>query len=135
MNFGYEQIKALAKETRCKVTDLIALAAQNDPFYQGTPATRALAEWFSEIYYERGWRWERNHIRRCHYQIVHLSVTLPNGVPLARIFKSRSLILTTTRPQKRRTAMSWARACIIAGAHTWLRLTPISSFRARIVSQ
>ncbi len=81
MKWNYEQIKQLAKETGRRVTDLIALAPQNDPFYQGTPATRALAEWFAGIYYQQGWQHIRNHIRRCHYQIVSLSVALPNGKP------------------------------------------------------
>jgi hypothetical protein len=34
----YEQIKQLAKQTGQRVTDLIPLAPQNDPFYTGTPA-------------------------------------------------------------------------------------------------
>lgn len=33
MNF--ESIKALAIERKCKVNDLFALAAGNDPFYRG----------------------------------------------------------------------------------------------------
>lgn len=81
MEFTYEQIKQLAKESGRKVTDLIALAAQNDPFYQGTPAQREKAEWFAEIYHRQGWRYTRNHIRRCHYQILSLGLTLPNGKP------------------------------------------------------
>ncbi len=43
----YEQIKLLAKSTGQRVTDLIALAPQNDPFYTGTPSDWALAEWFA----------------------------------------------------------------------------------------
>lgn len=97
MQFSYEQIKQLAQETRRKVTDLIALAAANDPFYQGTPATRALAEWFAEIYYEHGWRYERNHIRRCHYQIVSFGSTLPNGKPYENTMECWDTLLIATK--------------------------------------
>jgi hypothetical protein len=81
MEYTYEQIKALAKETGKRVTDLIALAAQNDPFYQGTPTTLALAEWFAEFYHNSFSYGTRAHIRRCHYLIVSLGLTLPNGRP------------------------------------------------------
>jgi len=46
----YEMIKQLAKEMGCKVTDLIPLAPQNDPFYTGTPGDWALAEWFAGLW-------------------------------------------------------------------------------------
>ncbi|HYU76837.1 MAG TPA: hypothetical protein VEL31_29570 [Ktedonobacteraceae bacterium] len=81
MEFSYETIKLLAKETGRKVTDLIALASQNDPFYQGTPGSRSLAEWFAEIYYRQNWQRTRVHIRRAHYTILSLGSTLPNGKP------------------------------------------------------
>jgi len=97
VDFTYEQIKQLARETGRKVTDLIALASQNDPFYQGTPATRALAEWFAEIYYARGWSYERNHIRRCHYQIVSLGSTLPDGRPYENTMQCWDTLLTATK--------------------------------------
>lgn len=34
---NYEDIKVLAQRERCAVTDLIALAPANDPFYVGKP--------------------------------------------------------------------------------------------------
>jgi len=82
MEFNYEQIKLLAKQTGRKVTDLIALAAQNDPFYTGTPNDQALAEWFAELWRRFGYS-DNVHIRRVHYQIVSQSpvILLPNGVP------------------------------------------------------
>jgi hypothetical protein len=97
MEFSYEQIKELARQSGRKVTDLIALAAQNDPFYQGTPATRALAEWFAEIYYARGWRYIRNHIRRCHYQIVSFGVNLPDGKPYENTMACWDTLLLATK--------------------------------------
>jgi len=97
MEFTYEQIKALAKDTGRKVTDLIALAAQNDPFYQGTPGTLALAEWFSELYYRQGWNRIRNHIRRCHYQIMSLGVKLPNGKPYENTMECWDTLLIASK--------------------------------------
>src|SRR5881227_3994941 len=79
---NYEMIKQLAKEMGCKVTDLIPLAPQNDPFYTGTPTDWALAEWFAQLWQAFGYT-SGVHIRRVHYQIVSQNppVLLPNGVP------------------------------------------------------
>ncbi len=76
----YEMIKQLAKEMGCKVTDLIPLAPQNDPFYTGTPSDWALAEWFAQLWRAFGYQ-DKVHIRRVHYQIVsqRTPVLLPNG--------------------------------------------------------
>src|SRR5215208_2377836 len=68
---NYARVKALAKELGCRVPDLLVLARGNDPFYVGTPAQVAQAEWFAEL-------WERFgspsgvHLRRLHYRIVGL---------------------------------------------------------------
>lgn len=78
----YESIKRLAKETGCKVTDLIPLAPQNDPFYTGTSGDWALGEWFAGLW--NGFGYGNNvHIRRVHYQIVsqRTPVLMPNGKP------------------------------------------------------
>src|SRR5712691_11325021 len=76
----YEQIKQLAKETGQRVTDLIVLAPQNDPFYSGTPNDWALAQWFAGLWNAFGYT-TRVHIRRVHYQIISQNppVALPNG--------------------------------------------------------
>src|SRR6266480_70453 len=76
----YEMIKQLAREMGCKVTDLIPLAPQNDPFYTGTPGDWALAEWFAHLWRAFGYQ-DKVHIRRVHYQIVsqRTPVLLPNG--------------------------------------------------------
>ena len=79
---NYEQIKVLAKQTRCSVNELIVLAPQNDPFYTGTTGDKALGEWFARLWeafgYDRG-----VHIRRVHYQVVSQDppVEMPNGKP------------------------------------------------------
>src|SRR5438876_3553639 len=80
--FAYEQIKQVARKTGQRVTDLIPLAPQNDPFYTGTPNDWALAEWFASLWQAFGYT-NKVHIRRVHYQIVsqHPAVAMPNGVP------------------------------------------------------
>jgi hypothetical protein len=79
---NYEQIKQLARQTGQRVTDLIPLAPQNDPFYTGTPNDWALAEWFAALWQAFGYT-HKVHIRRVHYQIVSQQppVVMPNGVP------------------------------------------------------
>jgi len=81
-HINYEQIKHLARETGQRVTDLIPLAPQNDPFYTGTPGDWALAEWFAQLWQAFGYT-TRVHIRRVHYQIVSQkpAVVMPNGLP------------------------------------------------------
>ena len=77
---SYKTIKALSRETRRKITDLLALARQNDPFFAGNPAGQRDAEWFLEV-------WERFgfgngiHVRRCHYRTVSADdpPVCPNG--------------------------------------------------------
>src|SRR6266571_2914512 len=78
----YGQIKQMAKESGQRVTDLIVLAPQNDPFYTGTPNDCALAEWFAGLWHAFGYS-SGVHIRRVHYQIVSQNppVLLPNGMP------------------------------------------------------
>jgi hypothetical protein len=78
----YSAIKALSKSLGVRVTDLIALAPQNDPFYTGTPNDCALAQWFTELWQAFGYD-QGVHLRRIHYQIVSQDppVQLPNGLP------------------------------------------------------
>src|SRR5205085_8591650 len=78
----YEEIKQLARSSGQRVTDLIVLAPQNDPFYSGTPNDWALAQWFAGLWNAFGYT-TRVHIRRVHYQIISQNppVALPNGKP------------------------------------------------------
>lgn len=78
----YETIKAVAKETGRRVTDLIALAPQNDPFYVGTPTSLRNAQWFANLWARFGYT-SGVHLRRVHYQIIsqHPAVLMPNGLP------------------------------------------------------
>jgi hypothetical protein len=79
---NYEQIKAMAKAEGVKVTDLLALAPGNDPFYVGRDGDVQNGQWFADLWsrflYSTG-----VHIRRVHYQIISQSpaVLMPNGEP------------------------------------------------------
>jgi len=75
----YQEIKDLAKEQKVRVTDLLALAPQNDPFYTGSPATVEAAEWFRELWERFGFV-DGVHLRRVHYRLVSQDApTMPNG--------------------------------------------------------
>ncbi|WP_236601785.1 hypothetical protein [Ktedonobacter sp. SOSP1-52] len=82
MRLTYEQMKELEQQSGKRVTDLIALAAQNDPFYVGRPADLALAEWLAHVWQRFGYTGQV-HIRRVHYQLVSQDppIQLPNGMP------------------------------------------------------
>ncbi len=67
--FEYEDIKKLAREVGCKVTDLTVLASGNDPFYAGVPYRRERAEWFAELWDRFGFQ-HGVHLRRIHYVLV-----------------------------------------------------------------
>lgn len=67
---NYESIKELAKEANCRVTELLALARQNDPFYVGTPTDLAQAEWFLNKIWQPGGFRQGAHLRRLHYWAV-----------------------------------------------------------------
>ena len=66
---NHEWIKAEAEQLGCPVTDLLALARQNDPFYVGTPSSRTQAQWFANVWKEGGFS-EGVHLRRLHYWCV-----------------------------------------------------------------
>ena len=78
---GYEKIKALARERRCLVTDLLVLARQHDPFFAGSETCREMAEWFAELWRRFGYT-TGVHLRRVHYQLVSQKDALKhNGTP------------------------------------------------------
>lgn len=85
--YNYDTIKDIAGRIRdaggsCKVTDLIALAAQNDPFYVGTDTDCKNGQWFADLWGRFGYT-DNIHLRRVHYQIVSQKapVLMPNGDP------------------------------------------------------
>jgi hypothetical protein len=78
--YDYAKLKDLAQQMGRKVTDLIALSRNHDPFYVGTPAHITNGKWFAEIWQRFGLT-DGIHIRRMHYLIVSQKepVLLPNG--------------------------------------------------------
>lgn len=113
MEFTYETIKELAKQTGRRVTDLIALASLNDPFYTGTPKEVSLAEWFAEFYHSNFAPGTRVHVRRCHYAIMSLRLMLPDGKPYEN------------------TEECWNTLLIATKAARYLRLVDVSLFEDR----
>jgi len=79
---NYETLKAMARKRGVPVTELVALAPKNDPFYSGTPGHREKAEWFAGLWRRFGYT-TGVHLRRVHYQLVSQAapVLLPNGKP------------------------------------------------------
>jgi hypothetical protein len=77
---GHEFIKGLAKENGVPIPDVLALNRNNDPFFSGSPAHRAWAEWFARLWREQNFP-EGTHLRRAHYRLVSLEkpVALPAG--------------------------------------------------------
>ncbi|MEW6601309.1 MAG: hypothetical protein AB1499_10100, partial [Nitrospirota bacterium] len=67
---SHQNIKKMAKNMKVKVTDLIALASKNDPFYIGTKTHKNDAAWFKKWWdilgYHEG---KKVHLRYMHYQI------------------------------------------------------------------
>lgn len=82
--YTYEALKAAAKQYKLRVTDLLALAPKNDPFYAGTPATVDRGRWFAEVYTAAGFsQFRPPHLRRVHYWTVSQDppVIMPDGMP------------------------------------------------------
>jgi hypothetical protein len=76
----YQDIKAMASDEGIRVTELLALAPQNDPYYTGAPATVRMAEWFRDLWQQFGYT-GGVHLRRVHYQVVSTEALLPDGKP------------------------------------------------------
>ena len=66
---GYEKIKQLAKTKKMNITELLALAKPNDPFFAGSETNKLMAEWFTNLWNEFGYT-TGVHLRRFHYQLV-----------------------------------------------------------------
>ncbi len=69
MEINYNVIKATAKASKMKVTDLLALSPGCDPFYVGSPGQMDKANWGAKVYDDMGSPKEC-HVRRVHYWIV-----------------------------------------------------------------
>lgn len=81
-HYNYDFIKIAAAAAGQRITDLIALAPQNDPFYAGTPTDVKNGLWFADIW-RRARYTSQVHLRRVHYWIVsqNPAVLMPDGLP------------------------------------------------------
>jgi hypothetical protein len=68
---GYERIKALKQKLHRNITDLLALAPINDPFYAGSELDHSKGEWFKALWIRLGFV-QDVHLRRIHYRILDL---------------------------------------------------------------
>lgn len=80
--YSYATIKNLAAQRGVRVTELIALAPKNDPFYCGTPGDLDKGRWFAALWRQFGYQ-RGVHLRRMHYQLVSQDppVQRPDGLP------------------------------------------------------
>jgi hypothetical protein len=78
----YQTIRQLAKEQGLHISDLCALAPQNDPFYVGQKAQIKGAQWFADLWKKLGFK-SGAHLRRIHYTVVSQNppINKPNGKP------------------------------------------------------
>ena len=79
---NYTVIKSLAGQRGLRVSDLIALAPKNDPFYVNPNSQKMVrAEWFAALWKQFGYT-DGVHLRRMHYQIVSQAPPLkrPDGL-------------------------------------------------------
>jgi hypothetical protein len=74
---GYDDLKQLSHDLRRPVSTLIALSANNDPFYAGMAGNQAAAEWFAALWQEHC-AGQVRHLRRAHYVLY----SQPAGVVL-----------------------------------------------------
>ena len=105
---NHEWIKAQAAQLGCPVTDLLALARQNDPFYVGTPSSLTQARWFADVW-EKGRFPKGVHLRRLHYWCLsQTGLTLENDKPYEN------------------TERCWQYLCLASKAARYLGLVPIA---------
>lgn len=97
MAVDYRRLKELAKAIRRPVTDLIALAVNNDPFYAGVPYRRRNAEWFAAIWNAHDFP-RAAHPRRIHYVLVSEQppVRKPDGEPYRNTLNDWQLLLSAS---------------------------------------
>lgn len=78
---GYEALKHTAKALGEPITNLLALARQNDPFFCGSPTQTEMATWFVSLWQRFSYN-SGIHLRRVHYQLVsQRQPTKHNGEP------------------------------------------------------
>jgi hypothetical protein len=82
----YDWIHKVKKEakTRLKISQLLALAPKNDPFYVGSKGDLTKAEWVAKVY-ELMKKPKECHIRAMHYWLVsRRDIKKPDGTHAVR---------------------------------------------------
>jgi len=132
---NYESLKQHAADLRgrgihIKVSDLIALAPKNDPFYAGAPAQLRDGEWFAILYQQVAGGQSGVHLRRVHYRILdlpeearRLPITISTSVTDALGRKQTVTIETYENLQR-----CWDYLTEAAKAARYLNLVPIDAF-------
>jgi hypothetical protein len=82
---GQEFIKSLRAGLGRPIKTLLALAANNDPYYADTPARREMAEWFAGLRHQFGFG-PGTHLRRIHYVLI--SQTAPIQLPDSKQYQN-----------------------------------------------
>lgn len=98
--YNYQRIKELSKEHGGRVTDFLALAPQNDPFYCGTPSDLTKAQWFAIVYNRAGYgRSRAPHLRRVHYWTVSQEppILMPDGNPYENTEKCWEFLIAASK--------------------------------------
>jgi hypothetical protein len=94
----YAGIRTVARQIRTPVTDLLALTANNDPFYAEVAFRKGAALWFVDLC--RRLNFGRPfHIRRAHYKIVSQAkpILKPDGARYKNTDNDWSLLLQSSR--------------------------------------
>lgn len=81
----HRSLKELARTSRVRLTDLIAMGPNNDPFLADRPSRRIGAEWFADLYRQFGFG-QGVHLRRIHYRII--SAPAPIRKPDAKDYEN-----------------------------------------------
>jgi hypothetical protein len=104
---NYQTLKQIAKQAGGRVTDLLALAPKNDPFYVGSPATVEAAKWFRDIWQRANFQ-GKVHFRRVHYWLVNGPLhPYPLPSPLTSKDKATGKTLTFTTYENTERCWEW----------------------------
>lgn len=114
-DFNYETIKELAKDHGYKVSELLAMSSNNDPFYMGTEADVRNGRWFRQLYLRSNR--PQIHLRALHYIAVSVGFNLPTPIKQGRIRTDEYL----------NTDESWQFLIKASSAARWLGLVSFNS--------
>jgi len=107
-----------------RVSEMIALAQGNDPFYVGSPSQRRDAEWFADMYRKTGGG-GGIHLRRVHYRILDLPES-DRKLPTELSTKVDGTLLTFTHYKNYDRCWEWLTNA--AKYARYLDLVPVTAF-------